>query len=804
MTNKKIFVISGSLIAFGVVAAVALTSAYKSDRQYEVNRDSPTIASDVISTMSCYLSKLKVEDVLASSGSDNPPAYSAWMDVEACKSAGNVANDGSTVTPPLYDQVWVQPSRENGVIKVKLWGKTTSDMGPRNVHMAATIRGGTDLAPPFGDWDIDWCVERLSSNILHQEGDTCFKKGHIRVSPTSYQLYYDYSGTGQPYTIRSSGVVSADKLSGQGRYAELRNNNNDLTTQGHFAFVSGVLSDVTNDVATCKNPSREAPGVLSSVWEGWLYDKGTGEKVRINGGFPVQNVDTKEAGWAGFDGIRLQGTGNSATSGSFKRVGSGADGSIFTAFGSYGKLIKVTNESLTGLSEINGLVLRPRIIESAFLVAETGFTPRTSASGRQKVLMYWSEAEGKFVITHRDAGTAANEKFVPIAAPVTKTVAEFLATLRASQSNEYRIWAWQYGAANDFVIHLADITRKDTAVASSAIKIYKLNQSQVYPGNGPTEPLYCVGKCLDNVSGTQTITANYRRLKNEVENIPYTYDNLTGDFKKGAEPVNFSTTAKNWTSMGFNPSSPPVNVWMDMFVEQSKLSAMSCTTTTADDSYCTYNQGDPVGRTRNTTGGNGQEHVSSYYVWDTGDNRWNKFAGIKNARGDTIEFDEPMILTYQVPDSEDFGSFRNKVATLKYPGEGRLWLPGSCKNVGNLSTVTSAACNNPDATRSTHKGLERWIHEFNIPYAENTKGMVKGGDGTEYLVKWTRKGTYYPQIDASQCMPLAPTLQTASQRLLPEASAWVNPMNPSSSNYIGAFDANYRSDDPLYIHGVLR
>ena len=139
MTNKKIFVISGSLIAFGVVAAVALTSAYKSDRQYEVNRDSPTIASDVISTMSCYLSKLKVEDVLASSGSDNPPAYSAWMDVEACKSAGNVANDGSTVTPPLYDQVWVQPSRENGVIKVKLWGKTTSDMGPRNVHMAATL-----------------------------------------------------------------------------------------------------------------------------------------------------------------------------------------------------------------------------------------------------------------------------------------------------------------------------------------------------------------------------------------------------------------------------------------------------------------------------------------------------------------------------------------------------------------------------------------------------------------------------------------------------------------------------------------
>ena len=344
MFNKNTLIVSASVVASGVIAAVALTSAYKSDRQYEVNRDSPTIASDVISTMSCYLSKLKVEDVLASAGTDTPPAYAAWMDVEACKSAGNVANDGSTVTPPAYDQLWVQPSRVNGVIKVKLWGKTNADTGVRNVHMAATIRGGTVLSPPFGDWDIDWCVERPSTSALHQQGDTCYKKGHIRVSPSAYSLYYDYSGSGnQPYTIRSSGVVSADKLSGQGRYVELRNNNEALTTQGHFAFATGALSDITNGVESCKNPSRTAPGVLSSVWEGWLYDKDSGEKIRMNGGFPVQNVATKEAGWAGFDGVRLQGTGNAATSGTYKRVGAGANNTLYTAFGSFGKLIKITN-----------------------------------------------------------------------------------------------------------------------------------------------------------------------------------------------------------------------------------------------------------------------------------------------------------------------------------------------------------------------------------------------------------------------------------------------------------------------------
>jgi hypothetical protein len=243
---------------------------------------------------------------------------------------------------------------------------------------------------------------------------------------------------------------------------------------------------------------------------------------------------------------------------------------------------------------------------------------------------------------------------------------------------------------------------------------------------------------------------------------------------------------------------------MGMFVEQSKLNSMTCTVSSPNDSFCQYNRGLPTGSARNANGGNGEEHIDTYYVWDTGTNRWNKFAGIKNPAGQTVQFDEPLILTYRASDNAEFGSFRNKVATIKYPGEGRLWLPGSCKNVGDMTAITSAACNNPDSSRATHKGLERWIHEFNIPYAENTSGMVKGANGTEYLVKWTRKGTYYPQINASQCTGLQSQLQTASQRVMPDASAWVNPMNPASSNYIGTFDTNYRSDDPLYVHGVLR
>lgn len=250
----------------------------------------------------------------------------------------------------------------------------------------------------------------------------------------------------------------------------------------------------------------------------------------------------------------------------------------------------------------------------------------------------------------------------------------------------------------------------------------------------------------------------------------------------------------------------PGNAWMDIFVEQSQLQSMACFNGNVKDSVCTYNQDSTtpgVGQTRDENGGNGQEHLSSYYVWDTGINRWNKFAGIKNSSGDIVKFDEPVILSYNVPDSAAYGSFRNKVATIKYPGEGRLWLPGFCKNVGDSTAATSAACNNPDSSRETNKGLERWINNFVIPYSEGPEGRVISSSGTEYLVKWTRKGIYYPTIADSNCTSLASTLTAASTRALPEASAWLNPMDASSPNYIGAF-SNFRDEEPLYVQGVRR
>ena len=121
MWNKKPLIWIGVLIATGVMGSVALNSAYRSDRQYEINRDAPTLASDTISTISCYLGKLKAEEVLFEAAATEADPYAVWVDVEACKSAANVANDGATFTPPVYDRLWVKPSVESGVLRAKVW-----------------------------------------------------------------------------------------------------------------------------------------------------------------------------------------------------------------------------------------------------------------------------------------------------------------------------------------------------------------------------------------------------------------------------------------------------------------------------------------------------------------------------------------------------------------------------------------------------------------------------------------------------------------------------------------------------------
>lgn len=809
MVKKQYVLWGAAVLASGVLGAVALTSAYRSDVQYEINRDAPTLASDTISTISCYLGKLKAEEVLFEAGTSEADPYAVWVDVEACKSAANVANDGATVTQPVYDRLWVKPSIQGGVLRAQVWALTGVGSDERKVYFNAVVRSSATNEYPFGLWEADWCVQRRESTLLYQQGDTCFKKGHIVVSEQGYRLFYDFTGNnGAPFSVASNGIVEAGSTSGAGRYEENRNNDDNLKLAGHFAFGPGALLDDTNGARSCKNPSRNASGVRSSVWQAWLYEDSTGERLAMNGGFPVQNTLTREAGWAGFDGVRLSGTGNPVNNGDFRRVGSS---DTYSAFSSFGKLIKITPTRVSGLDSLAGLVLRPRLIETDMLA---GVVPAQGEPGlrnsRQKMLMYWDADVDEFVITHRDIGTASAEKFKALTTPIRYTAAQILTKLQTSpQGNQgYRIWAYQMGSNNDYVIHLARQSSGATPLNAQDAYYYKQVQEQVYPGDlGAAETaLYCLGRCADveqvNSQDKVVVKGVWGRPVADVTANPHIYDNRSGGMYVGdlndpadRSAIDFATAVMD-SSLSLAPDAP--DVWMDAMVEPSQLSQLSCTVWNGSANvpgYCSYPVSDLA---------DGVQSLSHYYVWNTGNNRWNKFYGLRDAQNQTVRFAEPKVLTYDAPNSPEFGYFAGKKATLRYPGEGRLWLPGRCVNVADSNLPTSAACNNPDASRATHMGMERWIHDFVIPFEETPRGKVTDESGTQYLVKWTRKGTYYPNIDMASCDGLQGRLQQAAQRPLPTLSDWRNPMDPASSAFIGTFADNYPSQYPAprYVHGV--
>jgi hypothetical protein len=377
------------------------------------------------------------------------------------------------------------------------------------------------------------------------------------------------------------------------------------------------------------------------------------------------------------------------------------------------------------------------------------------------------------------------------------------------QGNQgYRIWAYQMGSNNDYVVHLALNSSSGTPLTTQAAYYYKQVQEQVYPGDlGSSETaLYCVGRCaeLDEVNGQEKVVVKgvWGRPIGDVNANPHIYDNRSGGMYVGPlnDPsdrtgIDFATAVMD-ASLSLAPGSP--DVWMDAMVDSSQLSALSCTVWDGAASvpgYCSYPVSDQS---------DGVQSLSHYYVWNTGNNRWNKFYGLKNAQGATVRFDEPKVLTYNAPNSSEFGYFAGKKATLRYPGEGRLWLPGKCVNVANADIPTSASCNNPDSDRATHMGMERWIHDFVIPFEETPRGKLFAEDGKEYLVKWTRKGTYYPNVQMAECNDLQGALAAAATRPLPTLSDWRNPMDPSSSVYIGSFANNYPEQYPAprYVHGV--
>lgn len=822
MKKKSIF----AGIFFVLTIAVAATT-YIEQRQQQVNKDAAASATDIISTISCILSNM-APNLEANASRPNPDAYLALIDSTQCE-PGSASGGGSV---PVYSRYWVQPTFANGSLSVEAWGLDQNRAG----FIKATMTDGPTDRPPFGAWSVNWCIERNPTNTgdaALYDSDPCAKKGHASINiQGEYSLFYrrEQSGSWAPYDKVSLGTVSTNKDQGYGKYYERNNDRDDSTSvnSGHFAFEAGKLKDVANGVSACKDPRASAAGLRRQLWEAYLYDPTTklviAQDTDEAAGFPVVKVGSKQSGWAGYEGVRLNGAKTSEQFGQFKRLN--GDGATYEAYGSYGVLIKHTNSRLAdGLAALDKTVLQANLYRNAFadtLFAGAGYVASTSNphDDRAQVLFYWDRSigtEGKFVFIARK--TSANgrdgDDYYTFPVPFSYTISELLTVMRSSydpderdlrRSYERSIWGFLRGSNADHHILLADreAAWPPAPLSAENVVVTRLTQTNVTPGSpdAPSEDLICIGKCPrdDGVSAKLQLEDEYSFPRTDPRATQYYTLSADGGFTPKLAPgkiIKYEKEDSVDTYIDRNGiDTQRSDFWFDGFVTKAQLEQLKCTRNSGTvDSYCGFDTTMP-GSTKELAGTEtfGFRGLDYYYVWATGPNRWQKFSGLKK-NGVPVQMRPFKPLIFNAPNDSAYGKYAGLKVSAKYVGNGQLWLPGKCENVAT-GLAGSSAC---DQTN------EVYLHDFIVPTSE-TEGKVKDFSGTEYLVKWKRQGVWYPRHDDQTVCDTASVnreLSIAQGLTLPTSAAWVNPRGTTGSG--GMLDRRPTvADDalPRYIQGV--
>jgi hypothetical protein len=786
-----------------VLAAVAATSTlYQDEKQQYVSRDASQSATDIISTISCILFNTGVDLELAAGGTLAP--YGAHINEDTCR-AGVVSTDADQAGSVNISPYWIVPSKDaDGVVRIDWY-----EYGERPTFGQAVITKGKDSTNPYGVWKANACAEFLSSEMSGKSGaDACSVRLYAEITENNnYHLYYkrEASGTTAPlnrnYVKYSSGYIASDLTSGYGNFYEKLGVND--PSQGFYGFKDEALLVDSNGSESCKLPTNTGTGVLRSVWDAWLYDPTTKERVNVTDGpRDVTRVADKETGRVTHEGVRLNGSSSTETSGQFKLTGD-TSGAIYTARGTFGKLVKKTPEVLAGgLSDIDMVSLRMKLRKANF----SSWLTNNSNTAEQYTLGYWSATKGKFVFTHTDNSTTGlvGKSFTPLATPQEYTPAQLLSAMQSNNRTwERRIWTYLIGSNFEYVIQLAD--PGNPATLRNNIEVIRLTQKTVVPGSAdaPQGQLACLGRCLVNDgSGNEVemrVDGNgdvpYFLSSNDftaAEKYAYGTD---GSLKTATSNLNVSYLKSDGeTGIDRNGiDTTRADLYLGDFFEASaaNIAKLNCTSGNTS-GYCSYD----TSTRENTSNGQtfGVLGLSHYYSWNTGPERWNKFAGLVDSSGNYLSISDPLTVFFNVPnDSATYGDYAGQKITMRYPGAGQLWLPGRCVNSTNNALATSSSCNQTN---------EVWIHDIVIPTDEQV-GRVTDASGSEYLVKWLRQGVLYPNQDSTVCSSNADVqanFQLGRNVTLPTADSWTNPREIIGPN----FPADASPENPKYNMRILQ
>jgi hypothetical protein len=804
-------------------ALPASSSDYVKDEQTTYNNDDTTDAFSLVKTVACFMKNTRPE-LYAGQGK-----YVAWVEKGTCddQSEQTTTSQGSADMTPRYEKATIESGSDaRGHLIVRLWLQAT-DKNNQNVYVdkkifvQVDISQGVNLAPPLGNWIMDYCEEPNGSA-------TCTGGyGHAEVSPDAIKVYQKGMwDDGQTYRINQGAIlytlVNGEVDQGRGivNVSDTGPNapNGQRNFYSRFAFkpnyyLSRVLNGSTNgsDKDICYD--RRIDNGLQNVWESWLYNNDAsvttgagayGNRVLISSGFSVKTnaSDEKTRGWASYWGVWFPDETTRPADGATLYGGPKNQNNQYT----YKKVTGVLNKytvAKTNLSAVNGVPFNVWLPKSAV-------TTDGSGSGSANARIHWDSTQTKFVVE------AVNGDNAGVNTGKLLTVTQLIqANANGGTWYQPNIWGWQEGSPVGVQLILGDgngtinangspgcsggscvlVPRDPSSQNNPPIAVLR-SQKRVLPGTSDAtaaaaSPLVCTGACI-GTNGSYVETSNPWGSVSTSNPVTYSYNASTGELTvtggntQGGSPVNtgaISAPTSNWyNTQALIPSS-----------DTTSLNAIKCS---GGNQYCGWTADEKL--------------TTSYYGFNVGPNRWDNTEYLLS--GSTpVQFDAPINLTYTV--NQSGSPVNGKTVSTQYQGNGQLNIPGHC--IDRYNTSKSVDCNSGDWSNKFYVNdyiVPPWkgtLNDKTSPSAtEVNQATMTNKDDTNktYLVKWLRKGVLFSSqdvtgnINGSNCNGLStPNVGDLS---MPSLADWKNPADPASTNYIGSWTDP--SGAPAVINGVVQ
>ena len=722
------------------------TTGFASTADYNVDETQTFVfeeSADVLDT---------VNSILCEMGQTRPGLmrnegnYTAQVDSKKCGSG-----DGdSKSNAPSYDIWTVNSSRTEGQpMIVKAWVPKDGD----------TIRAKMKVyRKPSTDYPVGFF--KMSFKGVLSDG-TEYMKGYMKTSKSgttnSLKFYMPMtmgsSGPTYDYSVRvnfnsdgsGSGATSMPNWTGQDQATGDKSFQVAYNTD--YFYKKKTLNGVEQD-PVCLDRNK----YFTSVWRYGMYDS-NGARVAVNSGFPITATasGTTYNGYIGYYGLWMPseaGVANNSTVTKMDYSNPDAAGTDYTVRSWGGKLIKYTKNTIT-LGSIKNIPLN-------WWDNSAGYEKR----------VFWNGS-------NFTADAYRNDNTSWQWADMTEATTFNLDNQTAEHG--FHFYAQALGGDGQIVLaYPLGRGTNPTAPADNSSVIFN-TQEPVFPGDTVPTTLACYDRCLipdtiatgsDSYGSTSSIYHGKKWLgwggsswvkgSGEMDNASapdpyiYTFDNTTSgmvlQYDNGTKTDVLLPTANSNLSWGARSGIMFDNSTFDndTSARQADFAALLCSWDTTK--ICPWQA---------------RGALSTFYVWETGPQSWNKLEVLVASDNSSVKFDPPMMVkyTHSGTKSNSGKNYDSASFYLEYGGLGDLHgIPSFCVN--RITGIKGACDEN-----------SRWVNEVVIP-AASPATQVK--DSTiEYVIKpLEMEQTMQSASSTSVCTDAGLSLGGVT---LPDSSGWNDP-----------------------------